>query len=375
MAKAVKKPVNATASNKDASSQNTIGTDSMRSRVSQADVPAHDITSALRIAKALAENYAKHPTKPLSVAQAINIKPTSSLFRMLCGASMAYGLTDGSYNTEKISLTALGKRIVSPTIEGDDLVAMREAFMKPRVIRDFMEKYNGSKLPSSSIARNVLNDIGVPLDRCADVYKLIQSGAEDLGMLQLVKNDYYVDMDAQSAQGDSQEGLDHGQSIPDTRNQDATDNTSTQQSKPSLQNDRVFITHGRNKEIVRQLKDLLIYGKYTPIVAVEQETISKAVSDKVMGDMRSCFAAIIHVGAEQDLLDSEGQRYTMLNQNVLIEIGAAMALYHNNFILLVENGVKLPSNLQGLYEVRYEGEKLDYDSTMKLLRAFNDFRS
>lgn len=56
------------------------------------------------------------------------------------------------------------------------------------------------------------------------------------------------------------------------------------------------------------------------------------------------------------------------------EIGAAMALYGRKFILLVEKGATLPSNLQGLYEVRYEGDKLDYDSTMKLLKAFSDFR-
>jgi Predicted nucleotide-binding protein containing TIR-like domain len=45
-------------------------------------------------------------------------------------------------------------------------------------------------------------------------------------------------------------------------------------------------------------------------------------------------------------IQTQGQR----NSNVLIEIGAAMALYDRNFILLVEEGTKLPSNLQGLYE-------------------------
>ena len=50
-----------------------------------------------------------------------------------------------------------------------------------------------------------------------------------------------------------------------------------------------------------------------------------------------------------------------------------MALYRRNFILLVEEGVSLPSNLQGLYECRYEGSKLDMEATMKLLKAFNTF--
>jgi predicted nucleotide-binding protein len=143
---------------------------------------------------------------------------------------------------------------------------------------------------------------------------------------------------------------------------------------PVAANNRVFITHGTNKEIVGQLKELLTFGSFQPIVSVEQETVSKPVPDKVMDDMRSCAAAIIHVGTEMKFLDTAGKEQRVLNPNVLIEIGAAMALYKRQFILLVENGVTLPSNLQGLYEVRYEGDRLDYEATMKLLKAFNDFR-
>jgi predicted nucleotide-binding protein len=93
-----------------------------------------------------------------------------------------------------------------------------------------------------------------------------------------------------------------------------------------------------------------------------------------MDDMRGCSAAIVHVGAERKLIDESGDSHTIINPNVLIEIGAAMALYNRRFVLLVERGVELPSNLHGLYEVRYEGEQLDHEATMKLLEAFNDFR-
>jgi predicted nucleotide-binding protein with TIR-like domain len=138
--------------------------------------------------------------------------------------------------------------------------------------------------------------------------------------------------------------------------------------------DKVFITHGKNKNIVNQLKEIVTFGKFTPVVAEEQETTSKPVPDKVLDAMRSCFAGIIHVAGEQVLLDDAGNKIHKINDNVLIEIGAAMALYGRNFILLVEKGVQVPSNLQGLYECRYEGEKLDGDATMKLLKAFNEFR-
>jgi len=138
---------------------------------------------------------------------------------------------------------------------------------------------------------------------------------------------------------------------------------------------RVFVTHGRNKQFVNQIKELLTFGNFEPVVSVERESVSKPVPDKVLDDMRSCDAAIIHVDADQTLADEDGKPHQVLNSNVLIEIGAAFALYGRRFILLVREGLLLPSNLQGLYEVRYDGEKLDGTATLKLLKAFNDFRN
>jgi predicted nucleotide-binding protein len=86
-------------------------------------------------------------------------------------------------------------------------------------------------------------------------------------------------------------------------------------------------------------------------------------------------AAIIHVDLERVIKDEEKKEHQILNNNVLIEIGAAMALYGRRFILLVQEGVTLPSNLQGLYEVRYSGEKLDSDVTLRLLDAIQDIQN
>jgi hypothetical protein len=67
--------------------------------------------------------------------------------------------------------------------------------------------------------------------------------------------------------------------------------------------------------------------------------------------MRACGAAIIHVDAEQQLKDDDGIH--VLSANVLIEIGAAIALYGRRYILLVHES-QLPSIL-GIFEVRYSG--------------------
>jgi predicted nucleotide-binding protein len=221
----------------------------------------------------------------------------------------------------------------------------------------------------------VLEEMGVPKDRAAQTLELILESAREVGFLREVKGQTYVDLESTPVH------------VPTTAVQSDDEIgdaglTAVEEPTPALPdrvvtttNNRVFITHGKNKDIVAQLKELLTFGKFQPVVALERETVSKLVPDKVLDDMRSCYAAIIHAGTETRLLDADGQEHKFLNQNVLIEIGAAMALYGRRFILLVEQGVSLPSNLQGLYEVRYSGDKLDYESTMKLLKAFNDFKN
>jgi len=138
---------------------------------------------------------------------------------------------------------------------------------------------------------------------------------------------------------------------------------------------RVFITHGKDRALVEPIKKLLEYGELEPVVSVERSSVSKPVPEKVMEDMRGAGAAIIHVDAERTVKDEEGNEHVIINPNVLIEIGAAMAIYGRRFILLVRDGVKLPSNLQGLFEVRHRGDTLDADATIRLLEAMKDIKN
>ena len=137
---------------------------------------------------------------------------------------------------------------------------------------------------------------------------------------------------------------------------------------------RVFISHGKQQAVASQIKELLAFGNFEPIVSIERESTAIPVPEKVFEDMRSCGAGVIHVGGEGKYLDREGGEHSKINDNVLIEIGAAMALYGKKVVLLVEKGVTLPSNLQGLYRCDFEGDRLDYEATMKLLKTFSQFR-
>lgn len=149
---------------------------------------------ALRVPQAIADHYGFKPATPFNVAAALGVHPTSSTFRQLSGASIAYGLTKGGYNAGEIAIEPLGMRIVRPTLEGDDLVAKREALVQPRVIRDFLNRYNNAPLPRDDIARNVLSDLGVPTERSESVLEMIKEGAESLGIFRSIKGKRYVDL-------------------------------------------------------------------------------------------------------------------------------------------------------------------------------------
>jgi predicted nucleotide-binding protein len=350
-----------------------------RARVSQTDIPRHTLDDALRIAGALSDQFAKKPTKPYYIADALKISPTSSRWRTLPGASVAFGLTTGGYNAPEIALTPLGRRVVTPTVEGDDLTAKREALLKPRVIREFLERYNDNPLPTERIGCNVLeSDMGVAPDATKKTFDFILASARSVGLLKDAGGRTYVDLQATSAppSPDPDERPDGVEDeVDDDLMVDADDDPLAPPDPPAPRvNRKVFISHGKDKAIVNQLKELLTYGDFAPVVSVERETTSKPVPDKVMDDMRACSAGIIHVGMERKVTDEGGTEHQMLNENVLIEIGAALALYGRRYILLVEQGATLPSNLQGLYQVRYEGTKLDGDATLKLLKAFKNFK-
>ncbi|HMG82067.1 MAG TPA: TIR domain-containing protein [Ferruginibacter sp.] len=359
-------------------------TNQRKSYTSQADIPSYTMEEALRIPKAIVENYASGPVTPIQLAQALKLTPSASGFRMLCGAAIAYGLTEGGYNATEIKITELAKRVFKPQQEGDDLIAKREAFLKPRIISTFIAKYDGNLIPRNDIACNVLESFGVGSDRTVEIFNSIILEGTRLGLIKEIKGKNFVDL--KGAEMIKKEDL-----IFDEQKEMFVGKT-FQEEKPIEQNisaivdsnvviidaqkkKKVYISHGKDISFVEPIKKLLKFGEMEAVVSIEKQSVSKPVPDKVMTDMRNCGAAIIHVDAEQKLLDKDAKEHLMLNANVLIEIGAAMALYGRRFILLVKNGITLPSNLQGLYEVRYEGEQLSGDVTIKLLEAINDIKN
>jgi predicted nucleotide-binding protein len=330
-----------------------------------------------RVPAALMNEFGGREGSPPDVAIAMQISPTSSQWQSITGSAVAYGITEGGNNASVISLTPLGRRLVAPEAEGDDVVARRQAVLRPRIMKEFFEKYDRAKFPGDVIGGNVLKGLGIPAERIEAALKILRENGLYSGIVRSSSTGLFVNLDSPGVPAPAST-----QAVPAAELVKGLPIEAPRLAETPILNgptidpkaNKVFITHGKQKAIVSQIKELLTFGNFDPVVSVEREATAIPVPEKVFEDMRSCAAGVIHVGAEGKFLDASGGEHTKINDNVLIEIGAAIALYGKKVILLVEKGVALPSNLQGLYRCEYEGDQLNYEATMKMLKTFSQFR-
>ena len=356
-----------------------------RKRV-QSDFPKDSLEQALRVAKALEDANGGQPLPPIETATALGVSPGSSDFRVILSSSLKYGLTAGSYRSDRIELDELGREIVEPKTEEERQAAVVQAALRPPTFSSIYEYYKGKKLPEKTFIQNtVIREFDVPREHAEPCVFIFTTNMEYVGLIRITKSGRWLSTEASHSgqvlsddERADEESLEESPSgASDGNGEELSGGSPTQLTtvrRTEGAERRVFITHGKDKSFVDPIKKLLGFGELVPVVSVERQSVSKPVPEKVMDDMRTCGAAIIHVDAEKTLIDKNAEEHTVINPNVLIEIGAAMALYGRRFILLVREGVKLPSNLQGLYEVRYQGDTLDGDATIRLLEAINDIK-
>jgi predicted nucleotide-binding protein len=343
--------------------------------------PKHTLEDALVIAKAIVNKNAGKPMKKLLVADAIGRKPSTVQFRNLLSSSYKYGLTLGTEKAGHIELTTIGKSILKPLSAADELSAKQKAVLSAEKFNEIYTHYKDSKFPSGKFFENALEvQFGIPSEYIVEVNELLKKNGVFAGLIRDISGSPHVMFDNFSSVEESdypREGkeIKENEVSPEEEVEIPEENQEKSNLVSSVKKKKVFITHGKNKAFIEPIKKLLRFGELEAVVSVEKQSVSQPVPDKVLNDMRSCGAAIIHVDAEEKLMDKEAKERVVINQNVLIEIGAAMALFGRRFILLVKEGITLPTNLQGLYEVRYNGEKLDGDVTIKLLEAINEMKN
>ena len=351
-------------------------TESPRKRIPVADLPPRSLRDALRVPQAITDNYGGDPTAPFDIAIALGVSPTSSNWRDLAASSMGYGLTKGSWSANKISLDEAGVRATAPREEGDDIAVRAEVALRPAIFKSFFGKYNKKKFPPDNIAINVLSgEFGVPRDRAEDALRTIKDNGQFVGFIRETASGTFVSIEdpqpvpvrlpAEEAEDDELD-QDLAPDLRDGVEDPQATVTPPAQSRAQQSQMRVFISHGKNTDIVEQVKDILGIYDIDFEIAIEEETAAIPVPEKVMSAMRRCQAGIMVVTADEQ--NKIGDEYH-INTNVLIEIGAAFVLYDQGVVLLWDKRLKVPSNLQGLYRLEFEGGELSFSTGTRLAKS------
>jgi predicted nucleotide-binding protein len=357
--------------------ESTDSNNTNKKRLSQSDLPGVSVNEALRIALAIRDNYAMSPATPLDIGKAIGIAPTTGKFRTLTGASIAYGLTTGGYNATEIALTDLGRRIVMPQEEGDDSKARLEAFERPRIIKEFIAKYNGNKLPPKDIARNVLFGMGVPHDTTERAYSLLEAGMKQFGYLSEINGSGFIQRPKGSAPSPSVTSAAEDDLVANDEKETPQTVTLPPETPPAiptpLKPSAIFLGHGKNKKPLEQLIKLLDELGVPHKEATAEANAGRPIPVKVADTMKECGAAILIFTADEEFKNSEGDTIWRPSENVVHELGAASVLYDNRIIVFKEESINLASNFSSIGYISFETDRLQ-DKTMELFRELVKFK-
>lgn len=350
--------------------------------------PKYSLVEALKLAESIRDNNAGQPYNRVDLAASLETSPESSSFRILITASSKYGLTEGGYQAERISLTELGRSIASPTSDEERAAGLLRALYNVEFYKSFFSKYQNHRLPRKDLLLNTLErEFKIPAGDREQCYDLLIKNATELGLLKDVSGTPYVRFDQpsltagdkESDASDSDQGGASGEDrathglappvvalpIPDQVVPPPTDAATTH--KP-----RIFISHSKNAKILGQIKSNLEFGGFSYKIAIETETTAIPIPEKIFGMMRECNCAIVNVSADETERREDGS--FGINANVLVEIGAAFLAYNQRVILLVDKRLALPSNLQGLYRCEYQGDELDSGAVTRLQKGLLQFR-
>lgn len=120
----------------------------------------------------------------------------------------------------------------------------------------------------------------------------------------------------------------------------------------SLKNDysNVFIVHGHDSELKTEVALLLQKQNINGIVLSEQANAGKTIIEKFESNSDKCNAAVVLMTADDEGKSlSESAYNKRARQNVIFEAGYFMGkLGRDKVIIIVEAGVEIPSDLQGV---------------------------
>jgi hypothetical protein len=318
--------------------------------------PKFSLKEALVIPQAIQDKNAGKPMKRIFVADAIGRKPSSSDFIYLLSSSFQYSLTLGTEKAEYVELTDLGQSVTKPISPQEKTKALQEAAQSPDLFKKIYEHYRDAKLPSGDFFKNVIErEFGVPREWVDDCVRILVDNGWFTNIIKDVAGAPYVVFERVPLPPPEEVIIEEEKKAP------PTEAPPTIPTIPPVK--QIFIGHGKNKVPLEQLKKILDQFKVPYKVAVDEPHTGRPISQKVADIMRSCSSAIFIFTADEEIIDSEGNRILRPSDNVVYELGAATYLYGKNIVILKEEGVTFASDFGDLGYITFEKANIEAKAT------------
>lgn len=331
------------------SESNEVKTAGKRKYRSRRPFPKFSLEEALIIAQAIQDKNAGKPMKRIFVATAIGRTPSSSDFKLLLSSSFQYGLTVGTEKAEYIELTDLGQSVTKPISPQEKIKALQQAAQNPDLFKRIYEHYRDAKLPSGDFFNNVVErEFGVPREWVNDGIEILVKNGWFANVIKDVAGAPYVVFERVPLTPPEEVITEEEKAPPKA--------PPTIPTVPTVK--QIFIGHGKNKVPLEQLKKILDQFKVPYKIAVDEPHGGRPISQKVADIMRSCTSAIFIFTADEEIVDSQGNKILRPGDNVVYELGAATYLYGKNIVILKEEGVTFASDFSDLGYITFEKDNI-----------------
>lgn len=332
--------------------------------------PSVGLADALRVPAAIEDQAGGMAVSRLTLAELLDVSPSSSNFRELVASSRLYCLTSGGMNAEEFGLEPLGVEATG----GDEVAraaAYKKAVLNIAPYKAFFEAFANKKVPGPAAFKEFLIKTGqVPADRVDECMSFILADAATAGMIRSLKGSDYVDLSGAPlsvGQGDGQSEPDGGEEpagdvLELEYEQDPPPASPAQPPAGSGKPKKVFIAHGKNRTPLDQLKKALDQFKVKYAVAVDEPNKGRPISKKVANLMEDeCSSGIFIFTADERFVretDDGPVEVWRPSENVIYELGAASILYDNRIVIFKEKGVSFPTDFSDLGYIEFEKDQL-----------------
>jgi hypothetical protein len=332
------------------------------------------LEEAFIVAKAIQEKNAGKAWKPILLAEALGIKAGSTNFRDITSSSNKYGITAGTWNSDYVSLTQLGITLTRPTDKTKEMKAKQQAVLNIELFSKIYDHYRDNKfpLPSDTYFKNMLEtEFGVPRQLIDECIRLLTENGKYSGILRDSQGSLYVLFSETPPEIEEQpkpEGETEGEPAPS-----ATPPAPVVPPPCPPVTNQIFVIHGKNKVPLEQLKKILDDPFKIPYkVAEDEPNVGRPISQKVAETMKNCNSAIVIFTADEEFMDSKGNKIYRPSDNAVYELGAASILYGKKIVILKEQGVSLETDFSDIGHITFDKDRLD-SKTSDLMRELLGF--